>query len=165
MSPYALPEGNVQIAFSGGRTSGFMLHEIMEANGGLPDRVKVVFTNTGREMPATLDFVQECGERWGVRITWVEYRCRFTGSPHDPRRHIFDSAAHSFDVVSHNSASRDGQPLVDIMRYFQLTPNRKMRVCSHEGPTRTARRYCVAEGWERWTTAIGIRADEAGRAL
>lgn len=34
-SPYILPDGNVQIAFSGGRTSAYMLHRIMEANGGL----------------------------------------------------------------------------------------------------------------------------------
>lgn len=28
--PYLLPDGNVQIAFSGGRTSGYMLHRILE---------------------------------------------------------------------------------------------------------------------------------------
>ena len=44
-SNYLLPEGNVQIAFSGGRTSGFMLYKILEANNGLPDRAKVIFTN------------------------------------------------------------------------------------------------------------------------
>ena len=47
---YVLPQGNVQISFSGGRTSGFMLYKILEANNGLPDRAKVIFTNTGREM-------------------------------------------------------------------------------------------------------------------
>ena len=55
---YILPDGNVQISFSGGRTSAFMLHQILEANNGLPDRAKVIFTNTGREMEQTLDFVQ-----------------------------------------------------------------------------------------------------------
>lgn len=49
-SPYLLPDGNVQIAFSGGRTSAFMLHQILEANGGIPeDRCEVTFQNTGRE--------------------------------------------------------------------------------------------------------------------
>ena len=43
-----LPDGNVLISFSGGRTSGYMLHRILEANGDLPDRVKVLFANTGR---------------------------------------------------------------------------------------------------------------------
>lgn len=55
-SAYILPEGNVQIAFSGGRTSGFLLHEILEANGGLPSNAVVTFQNTSRERPETLDF-------------------------------------------------------------------------------------------------------------
>ena len=35
-SPFLLPPGNVQIAFSGGRTSGRMLHDIIEANQPWP---------------------------------------------------------------------------------------------------------------------------------
>jgi hypothetical protein len=70
---YILPDGNVQIAFSGGRTSAYMLHQIIEANGDLPDRVAVTFQNTGREMPQTLDFVQQCAARWGVRVIWLEH--------------------------------------------------------------------------------------------
>lgn len=162
---FILPEGNVQIAFSGGRTSGEMLRRILDANGSLPPRVKVIFTNTGREMDETLDFVQECGARWNVDITWLEYRCRFTGAAHDPRNGVFDSAAHSYEIVSHNSASRDGEPFIQLMEYFQFAPNREADFCSHELKTRTARRYCVDSGWENWTTAIGIRADEKGRLL
>lgn len=165
-SPYTLPNGNVQIAFSGGRTSAYLLHEILDANGGLPDRAKVIFNNTGREMPETLNFVQECGARWGVHITWLEYRCRFTGAPHDPKNDVFDSKAHSWEVVSHNSADSDGKPFLELISYFKYPPNREADFCSHELKTRTARRYCVeALEWKNWTTAIGIRADEKRRAL
>ena len=73
-NPYKLPDGNIQISFSGGRTSAYMLHHILEANGDLPDRVQVTFANTGREMPETLDFVQECSQRWGLKVTWLEYK-------------------------------------------------------------------------------------------
>ena len=69
-NPYTLPEGHVQIAVSGGRSSAFMIHHILEVNGDLPDRVEVTFQNTGRERPETLDFVAECARRWGVMITW-----------------------------------------------------------------------------------------------
>lgn len=166
MSHFLLPEGNVQIAFSAGRTSADMLKRIIDENGPLPDRVKAILTNTGREMDETLDFAQECGERWNVHIVWLEYRCRFTGAPHDPRNGIFDSGAHSFEVVSHNSASRNGEPFEQLMEYFQFPPNREADFCSHELKTRTARRYCVEVlGWQNWTTAIGIRADETGRLL
>jgi len=64
MINYKLPEGNVQISFSGGRTSAYMLHQILQANGDLPGRCQVMFANTGREMPETVDFVHECEEKW-----------------------------------------------------------------------------------------------------
>ena len=53
-----------------------MLNAILEANGSLPDRCEVVFANTGREMPETLDFVNECSVHWNVPITWLEYELR-----------------------------------------------------------------------------------------
>lgn len=148
-SPYLLPEGNVQIAFSGGRTSGYMLRQILDANGGLPDdgRVLVTFQNTGREMPETLDFVQEVGARWNVPITWLEYL------PTKP----------FFEVVSHNRASRDGEPFEALIRKKQALPNQFKRWCSAELKTLTAKRYLVSIGWKTWTSAIGFRADEMQR--
>lgn len=163
MSHYTLPEGNVQIAFSGGRTSAYMLHHILEANGGLPDRAKVVFSNTGREMPQTLDFVQEVSERWSVPITWVEYRLKWTGSPHDVANKIFDSAAHSYEVVNHNSASRDGEPMSALLEYYGFIPTALSRWCTGRLKVATAAKYCLNIGWEEWTVATGIRSDEASR--
>src|SRR5690606_34061881 len=69
-----LPDGNVQVAFSGGRTSGMLLHRLIEANGILSGRAVVTFQNTSRERPETLDFVQEVGERFGQPIVWLERR-------------------------------------------------------------------------------------------
>jgi 3'-phosphoadenosine 5'-phosphosulfate sulfotransferase (PAPS reductase)/FAD synthetase len=147
VSPYLLPEGNVQIAFSGGRTSAYMLHQILEANGGLPDRAVVAFQNTGREMPQTLDFVAEVGSRWGVPIVWLEY------IPDAPR----------FKVVSHNSASRDGEPFEALIRKRKGLPYKFARFCTAEMKVHCATRYLRSAGWERWTVATGIRADERHR--
>lgn len=146
-SPHALPDGCVQISFSGGRTSAYMLHQILEANGPLPERVKVVFANTGREMPQTLDFVQEVGQRWGAPIVWVEYRAE---KP-------------LFEVVNHNSASRDGEPFAALVRKRKMLPNQAMRFCTSELKVLAAKRYLVSEGWRRWTSGVGIRADEPNR--
>lgn len=56
-SSYKLDDPAV-VSFSGGRTSGYMLWHILNAhNGVMPDGVKVVFCNTGKERPETLDFV------------------------------------------------------------------------------------------------------------
>jgi 3'-phosphoadenosine 5'-phosphosulfate sulfotransferase (PAPS reductase)/FAD synthetase len=167
MNPYTLPEGNVAIAFSGGRTSAYMLHQIIEANGldvVNSDRVVVSFQNTGREMPETLDFVQECGERWGVRIVWLEYRLRWTGAPHDVKNKIFDTAANTFEVVNHNSASQNGEPMEQLLEYYGFIPTALSRWCTGRLKIKTAAAYLQSLGWAEWTSATGIRADEARRA-
>lgn len=146
-SPYLLPGGNVQIAFSGGRTSAFMLHQILEANGGLPDRCIVSFQNTGREMPETLDFVAEVGRRWNVPIVWLEYLPK---APH-------------FQIVSHNSASRNGEPFDALIDKKQYLPNQQTRICTIELKVRTAKRYLVSLGWRHWVNCVGLRADEPHR--
>lgn len=149
ISHYALPAGNVQIAFSGGRTSAYMLRQILDANPGMignPD-VQVTFQNTGREMPQTLDFVAEVGARWGVPIVWLEY---LPDAPH-------------FQIVSHNSAARSGEPFEAMIRKKQYLPNQKQRFCTIELKIRTAKRYLVSLGWKHWVNATGIRADEPNR--
>ena len=148
-SRFRLPEGNVQISFSGGRTSAYMLHEILEANNGLPERAVVCFQNTGREMPQTLDFVHQVSERWNVPIVWLEY-CRKDDKP-------------SFEIVSHNSASRNGEPFEALIEAKRILPNALMRFCTVELKINTAKRYLKYLGWKTWLNAVGIRADEPER--
>ena len=137
----------MQIAFSGGRTSAYMLRKILDANGNLPDRVQVTFQNTGREMPQTLDFVAEVGRRWDVPIVWLEY---LPIAPH-------------FQVVGHNSAARNGEPFDAMIDKKQYLPNQQTRFCTTELKIRPAKRYLVSLGWNRWVSATGIRADEPHR--
>lgn len=146
--PYILPDKNVCIAFSGGRTSAYMLHQILEANNGLPDCSIVSFQNTGREMPETLDFVQECASRWGVPVVWLEYK------PTKPW----------FSVVDRKTASENGKPFDQLIAKRRMLPNIDMRFCTVEMKIKPARRYCKSLGWRHWTVARGIRADEAHRA-
>lgn len=150
MNYYKLPDGNVQISFSGGRTSAFMLHQILEANGDLPDRCKVLFQNTGREMPQTLDFIQECSDRWGVPIIWLEYERSKNNKP-------------IAGVVSHNSASRNGEPFELLLKAKRVLPNALMRFCTVELKINTAKRYLKTIGWKHWANCVGIRADEPNR--
>lgn len=146
-SPYLLPDGNVQIAFSGGRSSAYMLHQILMANGDLPDRVEVTFQNTGREAEETLEFVAEVGRRWGVSITWLEYR------PTPPL----------FEVIGFQAASRASEPFEALIRRKKYLPNQQARFCTIELKVRTAKRYLRTLGWERWTNCVGLRADEPAR--
>jgi 3'-phosphoadenosine 5'-phosphosulfate sulfotransferase (PAPS reductase)/FAD synthetase len=90
-NPYRI-EAPALISFSGGRTSGFMLQHILDAFGGrLPEGIVAVFANTGKEMTETLDFVPDCGKRWGVNIVWLEY------NPGLPKM---------FEIVTHANSTR-----------------------------------------------------------
>jgi 3'-phosphoadenosine 5'-phosphosulfate sulfotransferase (PAPS reductase)/FAD synthetase len=147
--PFLLPEGNVQISFSGGRTSAYMLHQILEANNGLPNRAKIVFTNTGREMNETLDFTQECSDRWNVHVTWLEYN-EVDGK-------------NTFKEVNHNSASRNGEPFDKLIDKYGRLPNALQRFCTGVLKIQTSGKYLKSLGWNKWNNALGIRADEPRR--
>ena len=150
IDPYKLPDGNVQISFSGGRTSAFMLHRILEANGDLPDRCQVMFANTGREMPQTLAFVHECSVRWNVPVVWLEYD-RPDGK-----------AGHK--VVNHNSCSIAGEPFEKLIRSRKYLPNIVSRFCTADLKIRPMKRYLTKQlGWKHWAACVGIRADESRR--
>ena len=143
--------GPAVISFSGGRTSAYMLHRILQAHGGtLPADVVVIFANTGREMPATLDFVRDCGAAWNVLIVWLEYRWQ-------PGRHFYE-------VVNHNSASRVGEPFEAMLRGKSMLPNPVMRFCTTELKVRTMSRYVRDTlEWAHWSNIVGLRADEMSR--
>jgi 3'-phosphoadenosine 5'-phosphosulfate sulfotransferase (PAPS reductase)/FAD synthetase len=141
-------KGPACISFSGGRTSGYMLWRILQAHGGtLPEDVVVCFSNTGKERAETLDFVEECSQRWSVPIVWLEYR---------------DDEAR-FAQVTHPTASREGEPFEAIIRKRKYLPNPLVRFCTVELKVRTCHRYLKSLGWTEWDSHIGIRADEQRR--
>ena len=147
---FLLPDANVLISFSGGRTSAYMLYKILEAQQFiLPDSCRVVFANTGREMPETLDFVQRCGEEWGVPITWLEYTKIGKRS--------------TFKIVNHNSASRNGEPFELLLKGKGILPNVHRRFCTQDLKVLTFKRYLKSLGWKKWINCIGIRGDEQRR--
>jgi 3'-phosphoadenosine 5'-phosphosulfate sulfotransferase (PAPS reductase)/FAD synthetase len=151
MSAYRI-DGPALISFSGGRTSAYMLHEIVEAHGGtLPDDVRVTFANTGKEMPETLDFVRDCGERFGIEIVWLEYR---GGAPGD-----------RWTRVDYVSASRAGEPFDLLLAKKKFLPNVVARFCTAELKISPMRDFSRSLGWDYWTNVVGLRADERHRVV
>lgn len=141
----------VLLNVSGGRTSGFLFRKIVDAYGGaLPDSVHPVFTNTGREMDETLDFLHEMERRWGVHIVWVE---RDFVSPE------------GFRIVGPNSAARHGDrsPFDDVIERKGFLPNAVTRFCTVELKIRAAANFMKSLGYTRWCSVIGYRADELKR--
>lgn len=177
ISPYLLPEGNVQIAFSGGRTSAYLLRQLLDANGALPSRAVIAFQNTGREMPETLDFVRDVGAYWNAPVVWLEYRPRKALEDwqfalvekifgHDYALKLaawWVPDARGFAEVNHNSAARDGEPFIALIFHRRFLPNVRARFCTIEMKVRTAKRFLVSRGWKHWTNGVGLRADEPKR--
>lgn len=153
-NPYFIDEP-AAISFSGGRTSGKMLFKVIEAHGGsLPDYLKVTFANTGREMPQTLDFVRDCGEKWGVEIVWLE---RFMRIGDDGERKY----NYTLKEVGFDTASRNGEPFMSLFDRPYL-PNPVARFCTQEMKIFAIRDY-MNKHFDEWVNIIGIRADEVRR--
>ena len=135
------------ISFSGGRTSGFMLHEIINAfYGELPSDVIPVFANTGMEHEKTYRFVEEVSRCW-TPITVVE---RTKGG--------------GFQVVDIKDANRAGKPFEDLIEDKQYLPNPVARICTLDLKVKPMQKFARERmGWKEYTSAIGIRADEERR--
>lgn len=148
--PFLIPRP-AYVSFSGGRTSGMMLYRIVQAFGGdLPSDVHVLFANTGKERPETLDFVRDCSERFGVPITWLEY---------DP-----DSHDHT-QIVTYETANRNGKPFEQLIDKRSYLPNPVTRFCTIELKIRRFLKFMGWQGYCHFNTAVGLRADEPQRVL
>ena len=148
-NPYRVPRPAV-ISFSGGRTSGYLLKNIIDAYGGrLPSDIAVVFANTAMERPETLDFVDVCSRAWRDRIHWVEY---LWAAPHRTR------------IVDYATASRNGEPYAALIDRKGFVPSQGLRYCT--GFLKRDRIESYARHWlglKRWHSVIGLRADEPRR--
>jgi 3'-phosphoadenosine 5'-phosphosulfate sulfotransferase (PAPS reductase)/FAD synthetase len=132
------------INFSGGRTSAYMTKRLI--NQGLENYL-VTFQNTGKEMPATLDFINECDQRWNLNIVWLEFRY-----------------GNNFEVVSYETASRDGRPFNEAIEHKKhFLPNQRMRYCTEFMKINTLSRYLKSIGVNEYTSYNGIRYDEPRR--
>lgn len=158
MSHYKTDE-NAIISFSGGRTSGYMLWRILDAyDGKLPDNIKVCFSNTGKEMPETLDFVRDCAVNWGVDIVWLE---RFAErNEGEGNMYLYKTKQ-----VTYETASRHGEPFRALIMSRRYAPNAVARFCTQELKIFAIRDFIKEWSDESVMQFVGIRADEPRRAV
>ena len=150
-NPYHI-EGPALISFSGGRTSGFVLYQILQAyDGTLPEDVYVTFANTGKEMPETLDFVRDCGEHWDVDIYWLEMRI------HE------EKPIYRTEEVTYETAARDGEPFEALIDHKHMLPNPLVRFCTEQLKVMPMKRFMKERGYKNWYNVLGLRYDEPRR--
>jgi len=180
--PYFI-EGPALISFSGGRTSGYMLRQILDR--GLQPDVHVAFCNTGKEDNRTLDFVHAVENCWQVPIVWLQYRRRYL--PQYKSQEVADVAAAlrehfgirlqpapegetepGFEVVDYASAARTTDVASERHPFTNLVccsgvPNTSTRMCTTELKIRPMKKFMLSRGYARWDNVIGIRSDEPER--
>ena len=116
----------VNLCMSGGRTSAYLTEKVLElqSNGYYGDVDFVItFANTGREHKKTLEFVNNCDERWRElyenNIVWLE------AVVHDGR------VPCSHKEVCFDSADRDGNAFEEVVAKYGL-PNGNFLHCTRE---------------------------------
>lgn len=159
MNPYRI-DTPALISFSGGRTSAYMLKKIIEAyDGTLPDDMHVVFANTGKEMPQTLDFVRDCAKQWDVKINWIE----LYDVDKEPEGEGTDGWMFKYKLVDYDSASRKGEPFEKLIDHYGKLPNSTNRFCTFLLKQRAIIWFERQQGLKDMDQVIGLRADEPRR--
>ncbi len=138
------------ISFSGGRTSAFMTQWLLKHKSKEYEMI-IVFSNTGKERPETLDFIKKCDEHFNFNTVWIE-----------PITSTTWGVGMRSKVVSYKTANRTGKPFEDMIKKYGI-PNRTRPFCSEYMKKLTIRHYAKSIGWKDYYTAIGIRADEFDR--
>lgn len=138
------------VSFSGGETSAYMTHYILN---NLKDEYKVVvvFANTGREEEATLEFVNYCDHYLGFNTVWVEAVVH-----HGSRK----GCTHR--IVNFDTASRNGEPFEQVISKYGI-PNVNFLHCTRELKRNPIHSYAKTIFGTDYLTAIGVRADEVDR--
>jgi len=138
------------VSFSGGRTSAYMGWWLKHHTD---HELKFVFMNTGCEHEKTLEFLNECDQRWGLNLTWIEAVVNHAG-----RGHGFGTR---HKVVDFKSAARNGEPFEEVVKKYGIS-NPTWKPCSRECKEQPHDDY-VRDSAPDFYTAIGIRADEFDR--
>lgn len=114
--------------------------------------IKVVFANTGKEDPGTLDFLDECQTAWGIDVVWVE------GYPSSKGK----GWGVDHKIVTYETASRNGEPFEAMISRIGI-PSSSAPFCSDQLKRKAIESYLKSIGWKGYWKALGIRVDEPKR--
>lgn len=138
------------VSFSGGRTSAYMAYKIQNS-AEYQDFEKVyVFANTGKEREETLEFVNECDQRWNLGMFWIE-------ADINPEKGV----GTSFTLVDFETANRTGKPFEDSIRKYGI-PSQHNPHCSRDLKTNPIEKF-AKRLFKEYQMAIGYRMDETQR--
>ena len=141
------------VSFSGGRTSGYLTNRLLKEEKKHWKDILVIFANTGQEHEKTLEFINNCDERFGFNTVWIE-----------AVTHLGERKSATSKIVDFKTASRDGVPFEGVISKYGI-PWSKAPHCTRELKEQPIKHYLRSIGLDlkdRYM-AIGIRADESHR--
>jgi len=139
----------IVVSFSGGRTSAYMAHKLINKYG--KDNLLFVFANTSKENPETLDFIKACSDNWRISINWVEAVI-----------HNEKGIGTTYKFVDYKTASRNGEVFKDMNKKYGI-PTKDFPHCTRELKEVPIRKFIKDVCGNDYRLAIGIRADERTR--
>jgi len=144
---------NLLVSFSGGETSAFMAQWLKNNYKKYGyENIVFVFANTGLENEETLEFVENCDVKFGLKIHWVEALVW-----HNERKGT------GYTITDYVHAKRKGEPFEQVIKKYGI-PNQVNPICTRD--LKQAPINSFAKVWfngEKYHTAIGIRNDEVDR--
>lgn len=144
---------NLLVSFSGGETSAFMAQWLKKhyRQYGYKNIV-FVFANTGLENEQTLEFVESCDVKFGLKLHWVEALVY-----HEYKKRT------GYTITDFEHAKRKGEPFEQMISKYGI-PNQANPQCTKElKGTPISKFGKVYFNGEKYDTAIGIRTDEIDR--
>lgn len=138
------------VSFSGGRTSAYLCHLMVEQFGR--ENVDFIFMDTGFEHPATYDFVKEVDTAFGLNLICLRG---------DFSRPLGNGVG--FSVVDINQCKQDFVPFSNMMKKYGV-PYIGGMFCTDRMKLQPFKKYCDDKyGKGNYETWLGIRSDEQKR--
>lgn len=138
------------VSFSGGRTSAYLCHLMIEKFGR--ESVDFIFMDTGAEHPKTYEFIRNVDREFGLNLVCLRLKI-------NPEL----GKGNSYDVVGIESISADMKPFSDMMSKYG-TPYTGGMFCTDRMKLTPFKKYCDDKyGKGNYETWLGIRTDEARR--
>ena len=139
------------VSFSGGRTSAYLCHLMIEKFGR--ENVDFIYMDTGAEHPKTYEFIRKVDEYFGLNLVCL--------------RTVFSDelgTANSYEIISVNDINQDLAPWVNMLKKYGTPYNPGGAFCTDRMKLVPFTKYCNdTYGRGNYETWLGIRADEPKR--
>jgi hypothetical protein len=140
------------VSFSGGRTSAYLCHVMLEKFG--KDNVDFVFMDTAAEHQETYSFIKKCVDYFDIDLVCLQA---------DFNQPLGEG--HSYNIVPVESLKQDlvNGPYAQMVKKYGI-PTVKSAWCTSRMKEETHNKYCADKYPDNnFITVIGMRADEPKR--